>query len=208
MANNIVTAKVKIRGVRPLMWHVFGPDALPLEKQEKTGVAGNDPEEWRKTYTATKTGQLYMPGTYAFATIIDGAKYTKKGKGSIQKLVAATLQIIEDKLLVNRKIPVDMGDNPEKYYNADGEPVYIDIRGVRNPSTRSRNIRYRVTASPGRETEFTVMFDKTIVSRVEIQACLRDAGVLSGIADGRAMGMGRFEVVSYQELDDAKEKTA
>ena len=39
MATNIMQAKVKIKGVRPLLWHHFGPDALPLERQEKTGVA-------------------------------------------------------------------------------------------------------------------------------------------------------------------------
>jgi len=36
--SNMITAKVSIRGVRPLLIHHFGPDALPLEKQEKDGV--------------------------------------------------------------------------------------------------------------------------------------------------------------------------
>lgn len=42
---NILNATVSIKGIRPLLWHAFGPDAIPLEKREKTGVAGNDPEE-------------------------------------------------------------------------------------------------------------------------------------------------------------------
>ena len=46
---NIVHAQVVIRGTRPLWQHKFGPDALPLHPKEKSGVAGNDPEEWRKT---------------------------------------------------------------------------------------------------------------------------------------------------------------
>jgi len=38
-------AEVSIEGLRPLLFHVFGPEALPLEKQERTDVTGNDPEE-------------------------------------------------------------------------------------------------------------------------------------------------------------------
>lgn len=43
----MLKATVSRQGVRPLLWHHFGPDTLPLDKKrEKTGVAGNDPEEW------------------------------------------------------------------------------------------------------------------------------------------------------------------
>src|SRR4051812_26253697 len=80
------------QGRAPLLIHHFGPDALPLEKQEKDGVAGNSPNEWRKTALVTKEGQLYLKPAYAFATIRDAARHTKKGKGSIQSAVAATLQ--------------------------------------------------------------------------------------------------------------------
>lgn len=33
--SNILTAQVQIRGTRAIIQHKFGPDALPLEKQEK-----------------------------------------------------------------------------------------------------------------------------------------------------------------------------
>src|SRR5207237_6420854 len=103
--SNIVKAMVTIKGVRPLLQHYFGPDALPLEKQERDGVAGNSPNEWRKTALVTKDGQLYLEPTYAFATIRDAAKYTKKGKGSIQSAVAATLQILDERVLLDRHFP-------------------------------------------------------------------------------------------------------
>jgi hypothetical protein len=103
--SNIVRACVKIKGVRPLLLHRFGPDALPLEKQEKTGVAGNDPEEWRKTALTNKDGQIYLDPSYVFACIRDGARYTKKGKGSIQSVVSATLQVLDDVVLIDRYLP-------------------------------------------------------------------------------------------------------
>lgn len=204
--SNIVKAKVIIKGVRPLLQHHFGPDALPLEKQERTGVAGNDPEEWRKTALVTKEGQLYLPPTYIFATIRDGAKYTKKGKGSIQSAVAATLQVMDDAVLLDRFFPgfpnghsfdVKAVEAPPQDKDA---PVYLDIQSVKNPSTKGRNVRYRVAASIGWSCSFTILFDKTIVDRNSMQSVLNDAGVLVGIADGRSIGYGRFSVESFEEL--------
>lgn len=192
---NILTATVTIEGTRPLFWHRFGPDSLPLEKQERTGVAGHDPEEWKKTVLVTGDKQLYLLPSYIFGCVRDGAKYTKKGRGSIQTTVSATLQITDDFILIDRYLPEDITDDP----TAD---VYLDIRSVRNPTTRMRNIRYRVAASAGWSTQFHLLWDKTIVSRNEMEACIRDAGQLVGLGDGRSIGMGRFIVREMDVVDN------
>lgn len=198
MSSNILTAKVKITGVRPIMWHKFGPESLPLEKQEKVGVPGNNPEEWKKIFLATKEGELYVRGDYIFSCLRDAARYTKKGRGSIQKFVAATLQVVEDRVLFGRFIP-DWNSGPPDELTADpDEPVYLDIRGVRNPSTKERNVRYRVTCPAGWQCEFSLMWDVTIVSRDQMQAVCIDAGKLVGLADGRSIGFGRFEIDSFE----------
>ena len=204
MAKNILTAKVTIKGVRPIFWHRFGPDALPLEKQEKTGVAGNDPEEWKKTVTATSDGQLYVDPSYIFGCLRDGAKYTKKGRGSIQTLVVATLQVTDNLILFDRYLP----DGLNSLKDDPTQPVYLDIRGVRNPSTKGRNVRYRVAASPGWICSFNLLWDKTVVDRNQMNAVVIDAGRLVGLGNGRSIGMGRFDVVSFEVKEDAKEETA
>lgn len=198
MANNVVTAKVSVKGIRPLFWHVFGPESIPLEKKERTGVAGNDPEEWRKTVTHTKEGQLFVPGSYVFGALRDGSKFTKKGKGSIQSMLTSTLQILDDRVLVDRHIPGFNGHLPDTLPTDPDEPVYLDIRSVVNPSTRGRNVRYRVVASPGWNVSFSLQWDKTIVSRGEMEAVCRDAGQLCGLGNARKIGMGRFQVVSFE----------
>jgi hypothetical protein len=189
--SNIIKAKVTIKGTRPILWHHFGPDAMPLEKQERTGVAGHDPEEWRKTVLMTKDRQLYVMPTYIFGMCRDAAKYTKKGRGSIQVAVSATLQIEEPLVLIDRYVP------EEPIPTEPTEPVYMDIRSVRNPATKGRNVRYRIAASPGWSTTFTLTWDKTIVSRAEMEAVMRDAGQLVGLADGRSVGFGRFVVDTF-----------
>lgn len=190
--SNMVTAKVEIVGTRALLWHHFGPDAIPLEKEEQHGVAGNNPAEWKKTVLVTKQRQLYLEPTYIFAAIRDGARYTRKGRGSIQPVVSATLQILDDRILIDRFLPEEpVPTDPE-------EPVYLDVRGVRNPSTKARNVRYRVAAGPGWKTQFSMIWDKTIVSRAEMEAAVRDAGILVGISNGRGVGFGRFEIARFE----------
>lgn len=204
---NIVQAAVVIEGMRPLWWHRFGPEALPLQKQEKTGVAGHDPEEWRRTVLATSKGQLYIEPTYIFGAIRDGAKYTKKGRGTLQRVVVATLQVVDPRILVDRWLPGFPSDEPCELGTmppppSDPElPVYLDIRGVRNPSTRGRNVRYRVAASPGWRCAFAIQWDKTIVSREQMEAILIDTGKLVGVGNGRSIGMGRFDIVEFTVTD-------
>ena len=205
MSNNIISAKVTIRGTRPLLWHAFGPYAIPLEKGERTGVAGHDPEEWRKTVLCTKQGQLFLRGNYVFGALRDAARYTKQGRGSIQKKVQATLQILDDRILIDRFMPGANGSyDPAKAdppADDPDQPVYMDIRSAVNPSTRARNVRYRVATAPDWLASFSIQWDKTVVNRFQMEAVTIDAGTLVGLADARNIGMGRFTVESFDVQD-------
>jgi hypothetical protein len=193
MANNILTATVRIRGTRPLLWHRFGPDTIPADgKKERQGVAGNDPSEWRRCVLVTKEGQLYLEPSYIFGSIRDGARHTPRKRSTLQPYVSATLQVADDRVLVDRHLP------PEPLPTDPDEPVYLDIRSVKNPATRARNIRYRVAASSGWIAQFSIVWDMTVVSRGEMEAVTRDAGMFAGIGDGRSIGFGRFEVASFE----------
>jgi hypothetical protein len=89
----MLEAYVEIIGTRPLLFNRFGPDSIPLVKAERTGVAGNDPEEWTRRICWNEKRQLYLEAPAVFASIRDGGIYTKKGRGSIQPLIVATLQV-------------------------------------------------------------------------------------------------------------------
>jgi len=197
---NLVTARVTIRGTRPLLQHEFGEDAIPLEAVERHGVAGNDPTEWKRTCMVDENGRLYVKDTNLFTCLRDGAKNIKKGRSSIQAALVSTLLVMDQVVHLNRSLPKD-GDPPKKAYSA---PVYIDVDGVRNPATAGRNVRYRLAASPGWECTFMIQWDKTIVSREQMQLVLRDAGTLQGLGNGRKIGKGRFVVTNYEELPDAE----
>jgi hypothetical protein len=187
--SNIVQAQVTIIGTRPLLWHHFGPAAIPLEKQEKSGVAGNDPEEWRKTVLFDATSrQLYILPVAVFACVRAAARFTKKGNSSLQGDVSATLQVEDTRVWVDRYLPDEPIPTDEQ------EPVYLSIMTVKNPATKGRNIRYRIAASPGWQVTFHLLWDATVVARKQMEAVLYDAGKLVGLGDGRTMGFGRFTV--------------
>lgn len=215
-SKNIVRAHVSIQGTRPLWQHRFGSDALPIEPQEKSGVAGNNPEEWRKTCMIDAQGRPFVYDTYLFATIRDGGRYIKQGRSNLVRAIAATLQILEDAIIVtNRFWPeYENGDNKTPFDpnlansppdNPDA-PLYLDIRGVRNPSTRNRNIRYRVALSTGWEISFNIQFDKSIVSREQMHSAIIQAGELVGLGSGRAIGKGRFQVLDFTVATASKQK--
>lgn len=188
---NILTAHVTVRGLRPLLWHHFGPEAIPLEKKERTGVAGNDPEEWRKTVLMTAERQLYIKPSYVFGAMREGAKYTPRKRGTLQPFVSGTLQVLDEVILIDRHVPA------EPLPTDPAAAVYLDIQSVRNPQTRARNVRYRVAAGVGWSCSFRMLWDKTVVSRGEMEAVAIDAGRFCGLGDGRSIGYGRFEVAGF-----------
>jgi len=44
-------------------------------------------------------------------------------------------------------------------------------------------------------------WDKTILSREQVEAITHDAGQLVGLGSGRSIGFGRFEVVQFEVND-------
>ena len=203
-------ATVSIIGTRPLQFHAFGVHALDGGRKTKTGTPGNDPDEWRKSVLATSDGQLYLTRPYIFGCLKNGGRHEKIGRGSLLPKVAATLQVLgSDKIFViGRKLPgpVDNIKNEDLSTNPD-DPVYLNIAGVRNPTTKARNIRYTICCCPGWELEFHIMWDDTMIAEHSMEAVCHAAGFFEGLGDGRSIGHGRFEVKSFIIEKDAKKKT-
>jgi len=189
----MIIAKVTVKGIRPLIVHHFAAEVLNGRRKERSGTAGNDPDEWKRTVLETDRGQLYITAEYVFGCLREGARHTRRGKGSIQRDLVASLQVLDSHVLIDRFVPHDVS----RLVNAFDKPVYLDVRSVVNPTTRKRNMRYRVATSPGWSAIFRIQWDRTIVSREEMEAVIRDGGAYSGFGDGRSIGFGRFELVTF-----------
>lgn len=194
----VLKATVTIIGKRPILFHSFSVDSISLGKKEKTGVAGNDPEEWKRSVLKTKENQLYLDSSYIFGCLRDGGKHIQSGRGSIQPKIASTLIVLDEIILLNRFVPQEDMLTQEKE-----EPVYLDIRSVKNPATKARNVRYRIAASPGWKATFQIEWENTIVSRDQMKSAMESAGSFVGLGDGRSIGFGRFSVEKF-EIEEEK----
>ncbi|MBW4559634.1 MAG: hypothetical protein KME32_00505 [Mojavia pulchra JT2-VF2] len=201
---NILQAKVTILGTRTLAIHHFGIDALPLEATEKDGVAGNSPNEWRKTVLMDEERQLFLLPTYFFGCIKYGGKTVKRGKSNLLTDIASTLQVMDDQIYIcNSDGPIKLPDPPQvieagTIKNEKLPDSYVEVIGVRNPSTKARNIRYRVAVKPGWHCSFTILWDSVVVDRKSLETAIINAGTLVGIGDGRqSIGYGRFELTNF-----------
>ena len=112
-------------------------------------------------------------------------------------LVASTLQVKERRILLDRYLPED----PCLVSEELDEPTYVFMAVTKGATGRGKNVRYRVAASTGWQCQFTLVWDKTIVSRQEMHAVAIDAGRLVGLADGRSIGFGRFETTQFEISD-------
>ncbi|PEG16424.1 hypothetical protein COO04_09270 [Bacillus toyonensis] len=187
---SIICANVKILGTRPLLFNRFTEDAIPITKQEKCGVPGNNPEEWKKTFQATQQGQLYLDPIYIFSCLRAGGKFISKGRGTLEPEVASTLQVLDNKIFINRFLPPI-----NKLTRDDKSDVYIDVRPVSRRGVK--NIRYRLAISSGWETEFSIIWEGTLISREQMRAICQDAGAYAGLGDARKVGFGRFHVTDF-----------
>lgn len=181
-----------------MLLHRFNANALSLDKPKRTGVKGNNPDEWRDTVLMTSDRQVYIPESYVLRCTQLAARYTRSGRGTLLNKVTAALGVLRQAILVDRWVP----DNVDQLVNAYDEAVYLDVRPVTNPGTDRKNIRRRVAVSPGWTASWDIYWENTIVSELEMQAVAIDAGRFEGVGDGRKIGCGRFEVTAFDPLPE------
>lgn len=192
--------KAKIRGIKPLIFHKFNIEVLTMERKPKEGTTGNNPEEW-KTSFFHENNNLYIPDTYMFASLKNGSVNTKLGRGTIQKTWISGVIVETDKIFLNRKIWDNWENTEINSVPTDTNcEVFVNVCMVSNPNTKGKNIRYRLAVSKGWECEFTLDVDEILLSSSQVKKVIEDTGKLQGIADGRTLGYGRFELLEYEFL--------
>lgn len=191
-------ATFTIKGTTPFLYHKFNVEEISNKAKVKTGSAGNNPEEWRTTVW-NEGKKLFLPGYYFFSSICAGAQYVKQGRGSIAKKLAGCMLILSDKCYLNRELDKEINELEFADVPKDSsKPVYLDIRGVKNPATKGKNVRYRLGMCPGWQTSVELEFDDTVISKEEMQRALEAAGKFSGIGDARLIGYGRYEILDLK----------
>lgn len=173
--------EVTLKGLPPgILMHRFPME--PIEGLEKKS------KEEQAEYSAYRNpdGDLYIPGPAVQQSLIAAATYSKgKGRGSLQKIVAASVFVLDGAISLGMK----------KYE--------IDSRAVVVPATGGRVVRHRPLI-PEWEVSFELMFDDVLMTEKQMRKVVDDAGSLCGLLDYRPNckgPFGRFMVTNWELVE-------
>lgn len=193
--------KLLIKGVKPFLYHKFNIESISSQNKIKEGTSGNNPSEWKNTFWHEEK-KLFVPGSYFLPAITAGGKFVKVGRGTISPKIPSAITILDEKVYFNRELPdkLEYLTNDSIPHDSSA-PIYLDIRGVSNPNTKGKNVRYRLALSPGWELQPTFLWDDTIISKDQLNNALEALAKLVGFSDGRTLGYGRFDIIDFDVED-------
>lgn len=177
----IKKVKVTIKGVSALLMNRFPMEPITAldkkSKEEQAEIAA---------YRVPGTGELYLSGVAVQRALIGGATYSKgKGRGTLQKLVAACAFVTPEYLELGTKVFV------------------IDSRPVVNPTTGGRIIKHRPRIEPGWVASFELEWEADLLTEEQMQKVVTDTGMRVGLLDFRPERkgpFGRFMVTGWEVL--------
>lgn len=166
MATKIIT--VEVEGRTPLLMHRY-----PLEPEKGIDKATREEQAEYAAYRNVN-GDLYVPSIALQRALVSGATYSKgKGRASLQKPVAACVQVTPMELLLGAT----------KYE--------IDSRRVVVPSTKGAIVRHRPKIVNWK-LKFDLEYDPELISADQMRAVVDDTGSRVGLLDFRPEKKGPF----------------
>ena len=176
------TISVELKGSSPILMNRF-----PMEPIE--GLAKKSKEEqaeisaYRIPSKDDQLGELYVPGSAVFRTLINAGSYSKgKGRATLAKIIAACISI----------------DN--EYLGLGTTEYAIDSRPVVNPSTKGRIIKHRPMIVDWK-ISFDLSYNEILLTENQVRKVVDDAGMLVGLLDFRPAckgPFGRFKVSRWE----------
>lgn len=188
---------VRIVGTSPLMMHngrLVNPlDPIVKEMKKITSKTKKTEEDHDQLARLEFIGGLYydgkigpyVPANCLWATIRAGARLQKKGPA-----VERGLMVVDN---MNRLDYTGTRKSTEMY-----DAGFADIRKAKPPGGSGQVMRCRPRFDLPWSVSFTLMFDATQMSSDELRYWTEQAGLLTGLCDGRkGLGMGRFIVEEW-----------
>ena len=158
MATKTIT--VKIKGKSPLLMHKF-----PLVSIEGLEKKSSKEQAEIAAYREPNTGELYIPAVCIQRSLINAGVYSKgKGRASLQKIVAASLMIGPERVLLGTK-----------KYEIDSRPIVI-------PATKGRVMRHRPRLDDW-SCSFEIEYDDVLLTEEQIRKVVDDDGERVGLLD-------------------------
>jgi len=165
----MVKLVVEVKGISPLLMNrypmveIAGLKQMPPAEQAETAV-----------YRDEESKELYVPGTNIQRALVSAATFVKgKGRGSLQKVVAACLLVSPEVITLGTK----------KYS--------IDSRRVVIPATKGAVIKHRPRLNDW-SLKFNLEYDNTLLSEKQVREIVDIMGSRVGLLDFRPERKGPF----------------
>ena len=171
--------KVTIKGIRPLLQN----KKVEMETEIKKRGEEKDSPECCKNKLYKLNNKIVQPAEMIERAMTKNSgqfKMKGAGKKSYKDLIAGSVFV-----------------EPE-FIEHKNQKWIVDCRTVVIPATRGRINRYRPRFDDW-ELTFNIRTMDDRISEDILKNILDEAGRLTGIGDGRAIGMGRFIVTEYKE---------
>jgi hypothetical protein len=164
-----MNAKVTIKGTSALLMHAF--PMVPIEAIEKKSA---EEQAELSAYRDPETHELYLPGIALQRALVGAATYSKgKGRGSLQKSVAACVNITPERISLGTKT-----------YTIDSRPVVV-------PATKGRIMRHRPRLDNW-EASFEIEWDENLLTEGQMRRVVDDCGQKVGLLDFRPEKKGPY----------------
>jgi len=187
--------ELQLIGRSPLLMH--NPQSM-LEKKETVSTLDkfDTVKEAKASAYITEKGELYVPSSAIFGSMLSGASFKKSGKFSAKSILAGNVKIEVDQIILR-----DLKGNPLKKYETDIRTVCLGTG-----KQKKRIIRSRPRIDEWR-LDFKILFNKKFIQGGKeeiILQCLEDAGFRIGLLDFRPAcsgSYGTFEVTKFKVVE-------
>lgn len=171
---------VSIKSESALLMHAY-----PMVEIKSFEKLTRSEQAEHAAYRIPNSRELYVPAISLQRAMVSGATYSKgKGRASLQKIVAACVQV-----------------SPE-YLGLGTETYEIDSRPVVIPATKGRCLRHRPRLNEW-AFSFEIEYDPELLTETQMRTVLDDTGSRVGLLDFRPEKkgpFGRFVCTNWERL--------
>lgn len=186
--------EIEITGTTPILMHgsqSIGTETTVGKKKGGDALTG-DPEEWRKTIYFNDEVGVYLPPELFEASWMLAGKEFKSGRTNVVKYVKSGVMIKENFLpFYSRGKPIRTLE--------DVTPKDIDIRSVKNPSTKGRNMRYRARFFEWSTKMNVIVTADDYITQQMLKDIISYSGKFVGVGDWRPK-FGQYIIKSIKEV--------
>jgi len=183
------TFEVKVKSISPLLFNTRQRELdIELKNLKKDQLEEWEQKNWKRKAETDKNGNIYIPSRWFRGCFINACKFTRIVPHFATSKNQTYTKYAESMFFKDGSFKCKKSDLKE--YGA-----YVGAQGA-NSKTKIWRIRPLVEEW---ETTFEVIDTGERMLLEEFKMLMESAGMIIGIGDGKAIGFGRFEVISINE---------